>query len=69
MNPSRVAYIGITSPKITVNSAGEGNNYKKALESYEKKKKNQGIQSSTTKANWMRSKYSFFSLGNITLSA
>jgi len=38
VNPSRVAYIGITSPKITVNSAGEGNNYKKALESYEKKK-------------------------------
>lgn len=37
MNPSRVAYIGITSPKIIVNSAGEGNNYKKALENYPSK--------------------------------
>lgn len=34
MNPSRVAYLGITSPKIIINSAGEGKNYIKALESY-----------------------------------
>lgn len=49
MNPSRIAYFGITSPKIIVNSAGEGNNYKKALESYppkegkRKKKKIRGF--------------------------
>lgn len=73
MNPSRIAYLGITSPKIIINSAGEGKNYIKALECYPPKVggggRNQGIQSSTTKVNWMRSKYSCFSFDDITLSA